>query len=58
MEYQNAAASRLLVITYRKPDNTVINSIAYSYDAKGPRTSNPYVSQQRRNPVHRHLRRG
>ncbi len=39
MEYQYDAASRLLGITYRKPDNTVINSIAYSYDAKGQRTS-------------------
>ena len=39
MEYQYDAASRLLGITYRKPDATVINSIAYSYDAKGQRTS-------------------
>lgn len=39
MEYQYDAAARLLGITYRKPDNTVINSIAYSYDAKGQRTS-------------------
>ncbi len=39
MEYQYDAASRLLGITYRKPDNTVINSIAYGYDAKGQRTS-------------------
>ncbi|MEQ1741238.1 MAG: RHS repeat-associated core domain-containing protein, partial [Candidatus Nitrotoga sp.] len=39
MEYQYDAASRLLGITYRKPDNTVINSIAYTYDAKGQRTS-------------------
>ena len=30
---------RILGITYRKPDATVINSIAYSYDAKGQRTS-------------------
>ncbi|CAH1090965.1 hypothetical protein [Candidatus Nitrotoga sp. 1052] len=39
MEYQYDAASRLLGSTYRKPDNTVINSIAYGYDAKGQRTS-------------------
>lgn len=39
MEYQYDAASRLLGITYRKPDTTIINSIAYSYDAKGQRTS-------------------
>lgn len=39
LEYQYDAASRLLGITYRKPDATVINSIAYSYDAKGQRTS-------------------
>ena len=41
MEYQYDAASRLLGITYRKPDATVINSIAYGYDAKGQRTSKP-----------------
>ena len=39
MEYQYDAAARLLGIVYRKPDATVINSIAYGYDAKGQRTS-------------------
>ena len=39
MEYQYDAAGHLLGITYRKSDNTVINNIAYSYDAKGQRIS-------------------
>lgn len=39
MEYRYDAASRLLGIVYRKPDNAVLDSIAYSYDANGRRTS-------------------
>lgn len=39
MEYQYDAASRLTKITYRKPDGSEIDSIGYTYDAKGQRIS-------------------
>lgn len=39
MEYLYDAASRLTKITYRKPDGSEIDSIAYGYDPKGQRVS-------------------